>query len=62
MEFGIPTIWAKAMTDDHARILRQLGIGNVLQPEAEMGRRLAATLIDPAHAAPLGGGDTRPAE
>lgn len=54
MEFGIPTIWAKAMTDDHARILRQLGIANVLQPEAEMGRRLAATLIDPDHAAPLG--------
>ena len=34
------------MTDDHARILRQLGVINVIQPEAEMGARLARQITE----------------
>ena len=41
VDMGIKHLWAKALTDDHARILRQLGVVNVIQPEAEMGVRLA---------------------
>ena len=34
VDMRIPQIWAKALTGDHARILRQLGISRVIQPEA----------------------------
>ncbi|WP_353828758.1 potassium channel family protein [Agromyces sp. SYSU T0242] len=37
----IPVIWAKAVTEQHAVILEQLGLHNVIRPEAEMGRRVA---------------------
>jgi trk system potassium uptake protein TrkA len=37
----IPTIWAKALTDQHGLILEQLGIPHVIYPEADMGRRVA---------------------
>ena len=46
IDFGIANIWAKAINNDHARILRQLGLTNVIQPEAEMGRMLAATILE----------------
>lgn len=39
--FGVQEIWAKAMTEAHARILRQLGVKNVVRPEADMGKRVA---------------------
>lgn len=38
---GVPDVWAKAVTDPHARILRQLGVQHVIQPEKDMGRRVA---------------------
>jgi trk system potassium uptake protein len=38
---GVRDIWAKAVTDTHARILRALGVTHVVQPEHEMGRRIA---------------------
>lgn len=46
VDMGIKHLWAKALTDDHARILRQLGVVNVIQPEAEMGVRLAHQITD----------------
>lgn len=46
VDMGIANLWAKALTDDHARILRQLGVVNVIQPEAEMGARLARQITE----------------
>jgi trk system potassium uptake protein TrkA len=37
----IPVIWAKAVTEQHAVILEQLGVHHVIRPEAEMGKRVA---------------------
>ncbi|MBA3528286.1 MAG: TrkA family potassium uptake protein, partial [Propionibacteriaceae bacterium] len=39
--FGIPNIWAKAVTHSHARILSQLGVHHVVRPEHDMGKRVA---------------------
>ncbi|MEN9752658.1 MAG: hypothetical protein RL670_349 [Actinomycetota bacterium] len=41
LEIGIKEIWAKADTDAHGRILRQLGVHHVVFPESDMGRRIA---------------------
>lgn len=49
-EFGIPDIWAKAVTATHGRILSRVGATHVVFPEAEMGRRVGnmvtASLLD----------------
>ncbi|MEU1971194.1 TrkA family potassium uptake protein [Microbacterium sp. NPDC019599] len=37
----IPVIWAKAVTEQHGRILEQLGVHHVVYPEKDMGRRVA---------------------
>lgn len=37
----IPIIWAKAVSDRHALILEQLGVHHVINPERDMGRRVA---------------------
>ena len=39
--FGVPNIWAKAITHSHARILEQLGVHHVVRPEHDMGKRVA---------------------
>jgi trk system potassium uptake protein len=39
--FGVPNIWAKAITHSHARILEQLGVHHVIRPEHDMGKRVA---------------------
>lgn len=39
--FEIPHIWAKAVGDAHGQILEQLGVGHVIYPEKDMGRRVA---------------------
>jgi trk system potassium uptake protein TrkA len=39
--FGVPNIWAKAITYSHARILDQLGVHHVVRPEHDMGKRVA---------------------
>lgn len=44
VELGIKDIWAKADSDAHARILRQLGVHHVIRPERETGRRVAHLL------------------
>jgi len=41
LDFGITEIWAKAVTEPHARILSRLGVPHVVRPETEMGRRVA---------------------
>ena len=39
--FTIPQLWAKAVSDPHGKILEQLGVGHVIYPEKDMGRRVA---------------------
>ena len=41
LRFGIPQIWAEAVSEAHGTILDQLGIRRVIFPEADMGRRVA---------------------
>ncbi|WP_337061970.1 potassium channel family protein [Kineococcus sp. G2] len=41
LQFGIRNVWAKAISDSHARILTQLGAHKVIRPEHEMGLRVA---------------------
>ncbi|MGQ0623668.1 MAG: potassium channel family protein [Sporichthyaceae bacterium] len=43
-ELAIPDIWAKAMTEQHGRILRRVGAHHVVFPEHEMGERVAHTV------------------
>jgi trk system potassium uptake protein TrkA len=40
-EAGIEAIWAKALSPQHARILRKVGAHHVVLPEQEMGQRVA---------------------
>jgi trk system potassium uptake protein len=40
-ELGIPDIWAKAMSEQHATILERIGAHHVVFPEHEMGERVA---------------------
>ena len=40
-KLGVGTIWAKAISEAHGRILGELGVEHVVQPEDEMGRRVA---------------------
>ena len=44
VELGVGDIWAKADSDAHARILRQLGVHHVIRPERDTGRRVAHLL------------------
>ncbi|HUS62372.1 MAG TPA: TrkA family potassium uptake protein [Acidimicrobiales bacterium] len=44
VELGIPDIWAKAMTEQHGRILKRVGAHHVVFPEHEMGQRVAHTV------------------
>ncbi|MEV7965885.1 TrkA family potassium uptake protein [Sphaerisporangium sp. NPDC088356] len=41
VELEVENIWAKAVSRQHARILEQLGIRHVVQPEHDMGERVA---------------------
>jgi trk system potassium uptake protein TrkA len=40
-DLGIPNIWAKAISEPHARILERVGAHHVVSPEREMGERVA---------------------
>lgn len=40
-ELGVPNIWAKAISDSHARILERIGAHHVVLPEHDMGQRVA---------------------
>jgi trk system potassium uptake protein TrkA len=41
LNFGVPNVWAKAISHSHARILTQLGVPHVVRPEHDMGKRVA---------------------
>jgi trk system potassium uptake protein TrkA len=41
---GVPTVWAKAISSAHVRILTQIGAHQVVRPEHDMGRRVAHLL------------------
>jgi trk system potassium uptake protein len=40
-DLGVDEIWAKALSAQHARILERVGAHHVVQPEHEMGERVA---------------------
>lgn len=41
VDFGVPLLWAKAVTDAHGRILERVGAHHVVFPEHDMGERVA---------------------
>jgi trk system potassium uptake protein TrkA len=41
VNFKVPNVWAKAISEPHGRILDQIGIHHVVYPEHDMGRRVA---------------------
>lgn len=41
LKVGVPNIWAKAVSESHARILSQIGVHHVVRPEHDMGKRVA---------------------
>lgn len=41
VEMQMPLLWAKAISDPHAKILRQIGAHHVVRPEHDMGMRVA---------------------
>ncbi|GAA2155588.1 TrkA family potassium uptake protein [Nocardioides koreensis] len=41
LKLGVPSIWAKAVSESHARILTQIGVHHVVRPEHDMGKRVA---------------------
>ncbi|MBV6760566.1 TrkA family potassium uptake protein [Rhodococcus opacus] len=41
INLSVPHVWAKAISDAHAKILRQIGVEHVVRPEHDMGRRVA---------------------
>ena len=41
VNFKVPNVWAKAISEPHGRILHQIGIQHVVYPEHDMGRRVA---------------------
>jgi trk system potassium uptake protein TrkA len=41
LSFGIPNVWAKAVSKSHGLILTQLGVHHVVRPEHDMGKRVA---------------------
>jgi trk system potassium uptake protein TrkA len=46
-KIGVRSIQAKAKTEDHAAILRSVGATEVIFPERETARRVAAQIINP---------------
>jgi trk system potassium uptake protein TrkA len=46
-KIGVPMIRTKATTEDHAAILRSIGAQEIIFPERETARRVAAQIINP---------------
>jgi trk system potassium uptake protein TrkA len=44
---GVPTVWVKALSRTHHRILTKLGVERVVRPEREMGLHVAEALHTP---------------
>ena len=45
VDLGVKTIWAKAITEAHGRILERVGATRVVLPEHEMGERVAHLVV-----------------
>jgi trk system potassium uptake protein len=41
IDAGVPSIWAKAFSLEHARILERIGVQHVVRPDVDSGRRVA---------------------
>lgn len=41
VDLGVESVWAKAITNEHGRILKRVGAHHVVYPEREMGERVA---------------------
>ena len=41
VDLDVPQIWAKAVSPEHSRILRRIGVHHVVLPEADAGNRVA---------------------
>lgn len=61
-ELGVPRIIARATNDLHARILRSVGASEVIDPELDMGKRLARKLSQPSIVDQIDLGDAEIAE
>ncbi|ABD56467.1 potassium channel family protein [Jannaschia sp. CCS1] len=44
---GVETVWAKATSKSHHRILSKLGVDRVIHPEKEVGQHIAQVLHNP---------------
>ena len=44
---GVETIWAKATSKNHHRILSKIGVDRVIHPEKEVGQHIAQVLHNP---------------
>ncbi len=44
LRLNVPHVWAKAITAAHGQILTQLGVHHVVNPESDMGRKVAHLL------------------
>lgn len=56
-ELGVKKVWAKALTNQHHRILERLGATRIIAPEFEMGVRISQELNYPMVHDYLGLGD-----
>lgn len=41
IDLNVPSIWAKALNNSHAKILSQIGVHHIIRPEQDTGRRVA---------------------
>jgi trk system potassium uptake protein TrkA len=46
-EMGIKEIVAKALTEDHKKVLEKIGATRIIMPERDMGQRMANALVTP---------------
>lgn len=46
-EMGIKEIVAKAVTEDHKKVLEKIGATRIVMPERDMGQRIANALVTP---------------
>lgn len=44
-EMGVPTVWAKAHNDNHAKVLEKVGADRVIHPERDMAKRIANHIV-----------------
>lgn len=57
-DLGVPVVWAKAISDDHARLLTRIGVDKTVFPERYAANELASRLMVPGliNQLPIGDG------